>query len=205
MRYVNPKFNLSQIERADLVKAWLLTSVAFAIYFIRTGWVSTGGVTLQGFGVLIILAALTAGIGFIVHELSHKYAAFRYGVHGEFRANTSMLFMSIFLAVMGILIAAPGAVHIFGRISRKENGVISAAGPASNVVMALLFLPLAMYGSGLLAVAGQLGLLINAILGAFNLIPFGIFDGAKILDWSKPVYFTMLVVAALVVFLAYSI
>ena len=36
------------------------------------------------------------------------------------------------------------------------------------------------------------GFLINAWIGLFNLIPFLMFDGKKILNWSKPAYFIML-------------
>jgi Zn-dependent protease len=39
------------------------------------------------------------------------------------------------------------------------------------------------------------GLLINALLGAFNMIPLMPFDGAKIIAWNKMVYGVTLVIA----------
>ncbi len=204
MRYANAQIRFSEREKRDLVKAWFWTSVAFAVYFIRAGFVNASGLTLSRFLVILGIAATTAGVGFIVHELAHKLAAHKYMVFGEFRANNGMLFMSVLLAIMGLLIAAPGAVHIMGRVNRKVNGIISASGPASNLVLALIFMPFAFMG-GIIGMIGMLGAFINAILGAFNLIPFGFFDGAKIMGWNKPVYFTLVIVAVILVVLSYGL
>jgi len=40
----------------------------------------------------------------------------------------------------GIVFAAPGAVMIMGMVSREENGRIAAAGPITNMVIAVIFL-----------------------------------------------------------------
>jgi Zn-dependent protease len=138
------------------------------------------------------------------HELMHKVTSFRFGVHAEFRSNDQMLVLSILIAFLGVIFAAPGAVHIWGHVSRRENGIISAAGPAANMVLALLFLPLVFATAPLLHLIGTIGLLVNALLGLFNLIPLWGFDGSKVLAWNKPVYFVMVVLGAVLVVFSYS-
>ena len=96
-----------------------------------------------------------------------------------------MLFLALGLAVMiGFTFIAPGAVMISGMITKKENGIISVAGPLTNYVLALLFL------GGVLLFPGAkfvlaIGFNINLWLGLFNMIPLLNFDGAKIFNWNK--------------------
>ena len=47
--------------------------------------------------------------------------------------------------------------------------------------------------------------MINALLGAFNMIPAMPFDGAKILAWNKIVYGITTAVAVLLFFLIYFV
>lgn len=204
MRNANPTFQFSPHEKGELVKAWVLTSLAFAIFFLRTGFLPLKNITFVGFALVFCIAAVTAGLGFVLHEMCHKYAAHHFGVHGEFHSNGFMLIASIFLAFMGFLFAAPGAVMIFGNITKRENGIISLAGPLCNVVLALLFLPLTFLG-GFLETVGSIGLLVNAILGAFNMIPFLGLDGEKIFVWNKLVYFSLVIVAGMLVVLSYML
>lgn len=203
MRYATIHF--SAREKRDIAKAWILTSLAFAIFFLRTGFINPRGLTGEGFLLVFGIAALTAGVGFVVHELCHKLTAHRFGIYGEFYSNGMMLIISIVLAFMGMLFAAPGGVYMQGHITRKQNGIISAAGPVSNMVLVFLFAPLLYAPGTLLPVIGKFGVLINAILGAFNLIPFLGLDGSKVLAWSKPVYFTLVTIAAFLVVGAYLI
>jgi Zn-dependent protease len=92
------------------------------------------------------------------------------------------------------LVAAPGAVYIFGRPNVKENGIISAAGPFTNLIIGYFSLgaliPLAFVHSYLSTGAFVIAL-INLFIGAFNMIPMMPLDGSKIWKWNKPVYITM--------------
>lgn len=198
MRHVNAPLAFSRKEIWDVTKAWLAISLAFTIFFVRTGFGSTD------LSILFLISLCTAGIGFVVHELLHKVAAWRFRVHGEFRSNDFMLLIAVVFAFFGVIFAAPGAVYMSGNITVRENGIISAAGPLSNVVIALLFLPLWLLGTGTLATAGFLGFLINAFLGMFNMIPFLGLDGQKVFRWNKFVYFTILVISGLMVVIGYA-
>ena len=113
-----------------------------------------------------------------------------------------MLMLAIVMAYfLKMVIAAPGAVMISGPVGRTRNGKISAAGPATNIILALIFLAVGKLTalSGLTADIVQYGFIINTWLALFNMIPFGLFDGKKILNWNKFVYIGMVVVSLLLI------
>lgn len=173
----------SKIEIMHLLKAWGAISLAFAIAMVGPSPASL----LLG----IPFAMITVGIGFLVHELAHKFVAQRYKCWAEFRADNKMLLVAIILSFTGFIFAAPGAVYIHGaHLSKKQNGLVSLAGPAVNIVAAICFGTLAYFFSQykLLSVLGSYGLTINAWLGLFNLLPFGPLDGKKVFEWSKIIW-----------------
>jgi len=189
----------SRTEVVDILKAWLALSLAFT--FIYAGASVLGGDIERIFSVkfifIFLISMFTAGIGFLLHELAHKFVAQHYGCAAEFRAWDQLLYLAVGLAVfIGFIFAAPGAVMISGMITRKENGLISAAGPATNYVLAMLFL-------GLLYILPQwsnifsTGFSINIWLGLFNLIPFGPLDGKKVFYWNKIVWGAMVLFGVL--------
>jgi Zn-dependent protease len=192
---VNLRF--SQRELKDLLIAWLALGVAFAI-FLNPGLLQSvldpsTTPNLSAMGGALVLSLLTAGVGFLLHELAHKVVAVRFGQVAEFRADYNLLFLAIVGALAGFLFAAPGAVHHRGRISERENGLISLAGPVTNVALAVLFLLFLVVSAatglgGYLLRIGNLGVVINLLLAGFNMIPFGPLDGKKVLAWNKVVY-----------------
>lgn len=190
----------------ELLKAWAGTTLAYAILIV-------GGQILNSFFLIaLLIAGLTCGVGFLLHELGHRVVARSYGAEAHFVANNPWLLISIVLAFTGFFIAAPGAVWHRGYLTPRQSGLIALAGPAANFALALLFLA----GYYLLPpdlwvinnrVSGvqltmQVGYSINAWLGLFNLIPAGPFDGAKVLAWDWRVF---AVAAATGVLLAFVI
>ncbi len=180
----------SKKEKKDLFYAGLMISLAFAI--LLSGGLS--GFFNTGFLIVFIIAFFTAGIGFLFHEMMHKYVAQNYRLFAEFRASYKMLWLAILFSFFGFIIAAPGAVLIRGEITKEKNGKISLAGPLTNLILALLFLifililnPLGIFGAFL-----KFGLTINSLLAAFNMIPAMPFDGKKVFDWNKNVYFIVM-------------
>ena len=134
------------------------------------------------------LGILTA---FIVHELSHKFVAQKYGLWSEFRMYPKGLLASLLIAVLfGFAFTVPGAVMFRGDSRRFETGKIAAAGATANLCIASLmfllyqsFFETPFYGElfGFIC-------LINAFLGTFNLIPLSPLDGKKVIEWNGIVW-----------------
>ncbi|MEZ3143266.1 metalloprotease [Halobaculum sp. MBLA0143] len=185
----------SRRELADLAVAWIALSVAFGVFFYGGGRLVAETLRAGRIGPLVeitTLSALTAGVGFLLHELGHKVVAVRFGQRAAFRADYGMLFLAVVSALAGFLFAAPGAVHHSGRITRREHGLIALAGPVVNLGLAALFCGLWIGGGAadvtILRQIGQWGLAVNLALAAFNMLPFGPLDGATIRDWSTVVW-----------------
>jgi len=179
----------SSTEIKELTIAWLAISFAFAVGFF--------GFTFQG----MLMSFFTIGAAFVLHELAHKLVAQSYGCWAEFRMDATMLIFMIIIAFMGVVFAAPGAVMIYGFVTREQNGKISLAGPLTNVALAAAFFPLVFLGDVLYEI-GKLGVWINSWIALFNLIPFGPLDGRKILAWDKGVYLIALTITASVFLLS---
>jgi Zn-dependent protease len=156
-------------------------------------------------GFVLGIASILA-LAFILHELAHKFAAQRFGMWAEFRLSTTgMLFtlLSFVLmqsSVLPLMILAPGAVMIAGQMNMKEYGRISIAGPATNLMQALIYLVvLNATPDSILGFLAYYGVQINAFLALFNLIPFGAFDGLKIFNWDKKVWGVAVAIAGVLV------
>lgn len=181
-----PGISFSRTELVHIGIAMAVLTVAFAFAFVPASPpLSNPGAALKN----LPLSFLAIATAFFCHELAHKYMGQRYGYWSEFRMYLQGLLFALLLGVaVGIVFAAPGAVQIFGRPSKKESGRISAAGPATNVAIGLAFM-LLWYGTGgLLGSAALFIAAINAFLAFFNLLPFGPMDGRKIFSWRKDVW-----------------
>ena len=180
----------SETEIKHLVIAWLAIAFAFTIILSR-------GHPRSQFLTVFLVSAVTVGLAFILHELAHKVVAQRYGAWSEFRMTPFMLLLAILTAFMGFIFAAPGAVMIFNPyLTREENGKIAMAGPLMNVTLALLFFALfILMPTGVAGLIGRFGMLINAWLATFNLIPVSVLDGRKVLAWDRRVYGAVLGIA----------
>lgn len=164
-----------------------VVTISLAFSFLNQNISLEGNVPVFDFNNFFTIL-VTVGLGFILHELAHKYVAIRHGAYAEYRAWTLGLLLTVVSAVaLGFVFAAPGAVYIFGHISRETNGKISLAGPATNLALALAFLALA-FSVPSLAGLGLTGAMVNTFLGIFNMLPFGPLDGKKVLDWNAGVW-----------------
>ena len=131
---------------------------------------------------------------FLFHELGHRQVALHFGLQTKFRLLTYGMLMT--LISLGRF-ALPGAVVVLGleKISRK-TGLCKAAGPFVNLCYGLILLlasfliPTGLYP---LNFVFCIGAYLNFMLGAFNMIPFGILDGQNIWKWNKKVYISLII------------
>ncbi|MBI2548165.1 metalloprotease [Candidatus Woesearchaeota archaeon] len=194
------KFRLrfSPEEWRDLGVALLVVSLAFT--FAQRAYLLPD----FSFFSFLVVSIIIVGVGFLLHELAHKIVAQRFGCEAVFKADYKMLMVTILLSFFGVVFAAPGGVFITGHLKKREHGLISAAGPVTNIILACLFLSLSAVGfsaSGkhILLVAS----LINSWLALFNLLPFWTFDGAKVIQWSKKNYVFLVLIALALQFFTY--
>jgi Zn-dependent protease len=191
----------SQFTKGEVLQiliAWIVLSVALSFFYI-----------FNVFNYYAILAVFIAtATGFILHEMAHKFVAIRHGYVAHFRVWTWGLVLTLLTAVASegrLLFGAPGAVYIapaaaagyygYGYYSSNqqmrdpdyENMIISAAGPGTNLMFALLFLGLLFVATiegqsinSFLYIVGIEGFALNVGLGSFNMLPIPPMDGFKV-------------------------
>lgn len=182
------KFSISTMEVKHLFLALIM--ITLTLMATRTPLLSQLGIVL-----FTVVFFITVGLGFLLHELAHKLVAQHYGYTSEFRADLPMMLLALIIAaITQFVFLVPGAVMIMGRPSLKKNGIIAVAGPIVNLVLAIIFFALSfIFSNGTVGLIMNLGVWINAFLGLFNMLPFWILDGKKVIMWSKIVYFSVLI------------
>ena len=200
------KFSRTEIQHLLLAMGVLTLAFSFAF---------SGNSILFGFknAQTLLFAIPIAFLGiltaFFVHELSHKFMAQKYGLWSEFRMYPRGLLLSLFFAVFtGFVFAAPGAVMFRGETRNFEIGRIAIAGPLANIVIAAITYPLYRFVFFEASFIGKiLGFicLINALLGTFNLLPFGPLDGTKVIRWNGIVWAALFIIAIIMMILIFPI
>lgn len=195
-------FKFTSNEVRDLIISFLVISLCFTLIY-------TGG-NISAINYILPLVMIGVGFGFILHELGHKFASMHYGFWAEYKLWPTGLILAIITSCMGFVFAAPGAVYTYSYyLDDKKNGVISIAGPIVNILLALVFLGVAIviYPSitmldtnlQLAFLTCVIGFNVNSYLALFNLIPLGNLDGSKVLRWSGLIWLCIIAIAGLMV------
>ena len=170
----------SEREIKDLIISTIVVALIFSSF------------SLELLPITILIVILV----FISHELAHKFAAMRYGFSAEYRKWNTGLILGLILSVFGGGFAAPGAVHItpfnrkkfafrVARITQKEYGKISLAGPLANIIVGIVaVIANFYYPMTLLILIARISL----FLSLFNLIPFPPLDGFKVYRWDRRIW-----------------
>lgn len=213
MKFFPKGFVIDSREWVEILTSVL--AIVLALSFANGGM----GVDPAQFLFLMAVFGVTVGSGFILHELAHKYMAIKFGSRARFQAWILGLVFMLALAIVpqlmgwGVfpLFLAPGAVMIYSQrqIGLRENGIISAAGPAINILLAGLFFAVSTIFFGAVTVVGLenfdialpliliMGFKVNMFLAMFNLLPIYPLDGFKVVRWDWKIWLLMFVISFL--------
>lgn len=144
----------------------------------------------------------------ILHEIAHGWVADRLGdptarLMGRLTLNPIPHIDPLMSILVPLLLRFSGSSVIFGaakpvpidpynlREPRKDMGLIGLAGPATNLILALIFAATAhlLFAFAPIAILIQLlanAALINIVLAVFNLIPIPPLDGGRVLTAILP-------------------
>lgn len=201
-------FKVTANEIRDLIIAFIFISLSFSILY-------SGHDTSRLLTILpIVMVGL--GLGFVLHELGHKFASMHFGYWAEFKLWPAGLIFALVSSFFGFVFAAPGAVYTYADygLDDRTNGIISIAGPIVNILLALVFLVI-----GVLILPSvftnpnmQVGFLIcslgfttNSYLAVFNLIPIWNLDGSKVLNWNIIIWLITIAIAGIMTYYSMTI
>lgn len=155
----------------------------------------------------ILARVIVLVVGFTVHEFAHAWTADQFGddtprLQGRLTLNPLAhidLFGALMLLLLGFGWAKPVQVNPYELRKRSPAApmLVALAGPASNVLLALMAaIPLkvglfqqAFSSNGVLPTAYELSLYVvfyNLVLAFFNMLPLFPLDGEKVITYFLP-------------------
>lgn len=188
------------ISGLNEIREILIADIVLIIAFSSTlagGILFSNGHFLSSFLYFVPIAAVAVSLSFVLHELMHKFVAQRYGAIAAFRTSTNGLLITLATGLMGFLLGIPGATYIYtNTFTKKENGIVSLAGPLTNFAIFGIFLvaffainpsPQSYLGNML-----SYTIFISILLAFFNMLPIFPLDGSKVFAWNKGIYIAMM-------------
>ena len=199
------KFTLSEVR--DLLIEFFFISICFGILY--------SGRDMNALANILPMVMVGVGLGFILHELGHKFVSMRHGYWAEFKIWPQGILFALVTSFFGFVFAAPGAVYTYANyITDEINGKISVAGPVVNIILALIFLLIAtwVYRSAFtdqnaltIFIVCTLGYSINSYLAVFNMLPIGNLDGSKVMRWNFGIWIIVIGIAAVMTGLSMTV
>ena len=192
-------------ELKEIIIADLVLIAAFTLT-LSGGIFSITQNSLNDVLLLIPMVALGVTLSFVLHELVHKYVAQHYGAIAGFRTSTTGLLITLATSLFGFLIGIPGATMIYAHhFTRRENGIVSLAGPLTNFAVFAVFLAITFIANpspnSYLSQTIGFVTFISILLAFFNMLPIYPLDGSKVLHWSPPIYIVTMGIIFVLMFL----
>jgi len=181
-RQLAQRFRFSSTEIRDLALSALLVS-GVGLSFLGFRLVAS---PLNTVAVLVVVFTGS----FLIHEIAHKFVAQRYGLWAEFRLTLIGALLTLISVVSPFKIISPGAVMIAGVAGKDTVGKTAVSGPITNLMIctgSFAFTFLIPQRNPFFEVA-LFSAAFNAFIAVLNLVPFGMFDGWKVFQWSKLVW-----------------
>ena len=161
--------------------AILFTSVFLGLAFMITNKIDIG--SLDDWLIYI----LVAGLAVIIHDLVHRYMAWRHNVPTEYKfwfLGTIIMFLTAL--AFGVVYSSPSrlAIEDADKMTARQQAVVYGSGPIISVILFGLFLALIPLG-GAAATIGKLGASMNLLTAAYAMMPFAPMDGLKVYKWKR--------------------
>jgi len=198
--------------------ALFLASLSLAVAFIVNFLFSIPYYGLLFAGILALISIAVAVLAVIPHELAHRQMARRFGCRSRFilsfRGFLATLLINLLNHFLGFLVFFSGYTGINcifgGNFDNAIQGKTAAAGPATNLVIAVISevmyylvpplitspVPQIILGYFFLELAN-----FNAYVAFFNLIPFWVLDGLKVIRWNFKVWLALLIPSLVLTFI----
>ncbi|BBG27085.1 hypothetical protein [Sulfuracidifex tepidarius] len=205
--------------------AFLLASLSLAVAYIVEAPSVFSVVKNPLYSIILILIPIVVGVLTIVpHELAHRQMARRFGCGSRFilsfRGFLITLLINLFHFITGFLVFFSGYTGINcyfgGNFDTKIQGKTAAAGPATNIaisVVSIVIFYLLIFIEPHNLIRTNIGFFFveqfflelsnfNAYVAFFNLIPFWVLDGLKIIRWDIKVWIALLIPSLILTFVA---
>ena len=177
-------FKFTSNEVRDLIISFFVISLSFSILYT--------GRDFSAMYFILPIVMVGVGLGFILHELGHKFSAMHFGYWSEYQLWPVGLIIALASSFCGIVFAAPGAVYTYANfLDDRTNGIISIAGPIVNIVLAIVFL--------LIATVVYPMAFFNPTMPIWNL------DGSKVLRWNGLIWIVTIAISGIMTYLSMTV
>ncbi len=178
----------------DTVLAILLLTLIFAYNFQNpVGTVNS-----------VIPALLAVGVAFFVNKIAHNLLASKFGCAAYYKLwlpgiifGLLLMIMGFKFPVVGLIIVHPFAFGRWGfksrRLSMMEEGLVGFIGPASNIMLAMLF---SLFPGSFFSYMS----FVSAYFAIFNLLPIKPLNGYRIIVWKPLAWFFLVIINVLIFF-----
>lgn len=209
-----------KFQNLDEILSFILAIFSIAVLAVNRviyyGLIQGYSVTPLFLTIFVLFPIIAATLAIVPHEIAHRQVARRYGCLSRFTVS----FTGFLATTLINLIAFFGLVFfsgytliscIFSTRDRKLDGVTAAAGPITNIVIASIS-----YGIADAVKGATLSLFLvhylfsyiagfNAVVAFFNLLPFWVLDGLKVLRWNIAIWGILIIASLILIFLTNEI